>query len=207
MWYVLNTCVLDDGSWKLKDTDKHPTSGGYMGHIMQDSGWIERVTKDSIPKPEVSVTRKDNKFTFEWKNPVGGQGLNGVHNSLRIYVAPEGTRVEKINEKYLAGIIQRTGHKIHEMDPLLGVQKIRRGGTERWGGSMKLPPEDNWRGQRYLPWKLRMIDYDEDYSLPHSNDNKPLTITIDNPGNKNIYAAASTWFSEESELIPLAVKQ
>lgn len=190
--YVLHEMVYEDGTFRQRDTDEHPTSASYMGHILQDSSWLERrITADvPVPKVEAAVDEK-GRCRFRWVEPSDPQ------NSVRIYVAPNGTAADAINESHLAGIIHRTGEKVYAMDPLLAVQKIRRGTAERWGGTMELPPANDWRGRRYLPWKLRMVAYDADYSLPHADQAGPLSLTIEEPRKKAVYVSAATWYGEE----------
>ena len=38
------------------------------------------------------------------------------------------------------------------------------------------------------------------YPLPHSDDNQPLTIAVEDRAAKAIYASAATWYGEESPL-------
>lgn len=104
----------------------------------------------------------------------------------------------QVDESHLVGVIHKTGRRVYEMDPLLAVQKIRRAGVKRFGGSMDLPPPNNWRGNKYLPWKLRMINY----PIAHSDDLRPLTIVVGGAATKDIYLAAVEWYGEQSPLGP-----
>ncbi|MBN1554102.1 MAG: hypothetical protein JXA11_05105, partial [Phycisphaerae bacterium] len=174
------------------DTDEHPTSSSYLGEILEDTAWLERRILPEIPQPTVSMKCEGKEVAFTWSNPVGNQ------NSVRIYAVPKGTPAEKINESHIVGVIHRTGKKLSEMDPLLAVQKIRLATVNRWGGTMELPPPDDWRGKRYLPWKLRQIPYDENHSLPHSDNLQPLSLSIERLKDKDVYVSAVQWYGEES---------
>ncbi len=193
-YYVLYACVLDDGIFKQRDTDEHPTGANYMGHIMEDSAWLERKITDRMPAPRVVVERKAGECQLTWQEPEGDQ------NSVRIYLAPNDVPADKITEKYLAGVIHRTGHRPREMDPFLAVQKIRQATCNRWGGTMVLPSADNYRGQKYLPWKLRQINY----PLAFSNDAQPLALKESDLKGKNMFVSAADWYGEESR--PVRVK-
>ncbi|MGC9318652.1 MAG: hypothetical protein ACP5KN_11545 [Armatimonadota bacterium] len=192
--YVFEACVLPDGTWKQHDTDEMVRHDDYMWGIMQDSAWLERRIVEDLPVPKVTATAADEgAVSFEWRQPEGEQ------NSARIYVAPAGTPPEEINESYLAGIIQRRGHVVREMDPFVGVEHILAAGRRRWGWSEELPSADTWRGKRYLPWKLRMIDR----PVPHTTDLRPLTLRIEDP-DAEVFASAATWYGEESRFVPIA---
>ncbi|MBD3293113.1 MAG: hypothetical protein GF393_09325 [Armatimonadia bacterium] len=184
--YVFEACVLPDGTWKQHDTDDAPSKGDYMWGIMQDSAWLERKINEEVPAPDITVSEGEGALRFEWRDPVGEQ------NSVRIYAAEAATLHDGINESHLVGIIQRTGHVVQEMDPLVGVQFIRSAGQRRFGWDEDLPPADHWRGRRYLPWKLRMLDS----ALVHTVDLKPLTMAI--PDGHAVYVSAVTWYGEES---------
>jgi lysophospholipase L1-like esterase len=184
-YYVLRACVLDDGTFKQHDTDGHPTGPNYMGHILEDSAWLERRVVPTLLAPRVEY----KEGSLVWLDPKAEQ------NSVRVYLAPNGTLPEKINESFLVGVIQRTGHKVYEMDPFLGVQKIRQAACSRWGGSMELSSPDSWQGKRYLPWKLRMIRY----PLAFSDDGKPLTLKEFDLKGKDMYVSAADWYGEESK--------
>jgi len=191
--YVLHACVLPDGSYKARDTDPHPTKGDYMGGIMQDSAWLERKLTDRIPAPAVEVRAgADGTATFTWREPAP------EHNSVRVYLAPVGLEREQVNERHLAGIIQRTGQLVKEMDPFLGVQKVREAAHDRWGSPLALPPESEWRGKYYLPWKLRQISY----PIAHSDDLKPLELRV--PAGLKIWVSACDWYGEESGVVAAA---
>ena len=82
----------------------------------------------------------------------------------------------------------------------LAVQKIRRAASERWGGSMELPPATSWRGKKYLPWKLRKIRF----PLTHSDDLESLAIPLAALQTMDVYASAVTWYGEESPLTRLS---
>jgi len=185
--YVLHKMVYQDGTFRQKDTDDHPTRGGYMYQIMEDSSWLERRIVPDLPGPKVELVRNGDEITVVWRAPAE------EHNSLRIYAAPKGTAVKKVDESYLVGVVHKTGRRVYEMDPFLAVQKIRRAMVKRWGGSMELPPPTSWRGKKYLPWKLRRIHY----PLAYSDDLKPLTITVKDAATKDIYVSAATWYGEE----------
>jgi len=183
--YVLHEMVYDDGTFRQKDTDDHPTSGGYMYHIMQDSSWLERRVLPDVPRPKMTLVRERDKLTVTWIEP------SEMHSSLRIYAAPAGTDTAKVDESHLLGIIHRAGNKVYEMDPFLAVQKIRRAIATRWGSPMELPPPTSWRGKKYLPWKLRRIHY----PLAHSDGLEPLALP--DADAADLYVSAATWYGEE----------
>jgi len=192
-YYVLRFNVDDHGLFRQSDRDDHPTGGGYMGAIMQDSAWLERKIDPSMPAPEVQVSRPDGRAVFTWLRPAGNQ------NSVRIYAVPPATPREEIDESFLVGIIQRTGHQIHEMDPLPGCRKIREAMHRRWGTSLELPPPEHWRGRRYLPWKLRRISF----PIPSTVDCEPLTLPAAAWAGKDLYVSAVTWYGEEAPAVRL----
>ena len=188
--YVLHKCVQDDGAWKQRDTDRHPTAGDYMQGLMRDVSWLERRVVPELPAPDVSLEpRGAGRYGLVW------QPGPAVQNSVRIYVVDKGVGRAKVNESCLVGIIHRTGHRLHEMDPFLAVQEIRRVGRERWGWPAELPAPTHWRGKKYLPWKLRMIRY----PLARADDARPIVLKIDNPAAKQVYVSAASWYGEESE--------
>ncbi len=85
------------------------------------------------------------------------------------------------------------------MDPFLAVQRIRQAGCERWGWERELPPADNWRGKKYLPWKPRMIKY----PLACSEDCGPLTLQIDDAAEQEVYVSAANWYGGESRPVEM----
>jgi hypothetical protein len=194
MHYVLERLVFDDGTYRQTDIDEHPTAPHYMEHIMEDSSWLERRVVTDLPPPQVSARRgAGDACTFLWRDPAGEM------SSLRVYIAPRGTVPVRLNETHLAGVLQRRGQRPADMDPFLAVQAIRRATAARWGGSTDLPPPDDWRGKKYLPWKLRQVTF----PLPHSEDLQPLTLLIERLDQHEIYVSAATWYGEESRPLPL----
>lgn len=192
--YVLREMVFPDGLWRMKNTDDHVTGGGYMRQIMGDSAWLERRILPGLPQPRVAVEIRGRTVTVTWRDPAEG------HNSLRIYAPAASVDPATIDASHLAGIIHRAGHRVYAMDPLVAVQVIRRSAVARWGGSMDLPPDTNWRGMKYLPWKLRRVPY----PLARSDDLEPLAITLKDRGPRRILVSATSWYGEESQPVEAA---
>lgn len=193
MFYMLHKNVTDEGLWLSSDLDSHPTNPSYIVNIMQDVHYLERKIRPDMPAPEVTCRPSAQGGTeFAGKVPAGA-------DSIRIYIADAATPPEKIDETSLAGIIQRTGHKFYEMDPFIGCDKVRHALNRRYGSSLELPPDSDWRGKRYLPWKFRKLNL----PLPFSVDNQPLTLPV-KPGGKAVYASSCNWYGEESPLVRVA---
>ncbi len=194
--YVLRFNVLDDGTFKQADTDAHPTKAHYMTNIMQDSAWLERKIDPQMPAPAASASASGGQLTLTWSAPISNQ------NSVRLYAIAAGADPQTIDESHLVGIIHRTGHKIYEMDPILGCQKIRQGLAGRWGANLELPPPDDWRGRRYLAWKLRKIHF----PVPSTTDLAPLTLARSIWQGNDLYLSAVSWYGEESAPIKLTTE-
>ncbi len=194
MFYMLHKNVTDDGQWLSSDLDDHPSNPSYIVNIMQDVHYLERKIDPAMPTPEVSCRPSASGGTeFSGKVPAGA-------DSIRIYIADSGIPAGKIDETSLAGVIQRTGHKFYEMDPFVGCDKTRHALNRRFGTSLELPPESDWRGKRYLPWKFRKLKL----PLPFTTDNQPLTLPAKLDG-KAVYISSCNWYGEESPLVPLSV--
>jgi hypothetical protein len=188
--YLLRTNVYDDGTFRQSDLQNTPTGSAYMEHIMEDAAWLERKTDSGIPSPKVTVERLDHAVRLNWHKPEGKQ------NSVRIYAASRGTPRQSIDESFLVGIIHLTGNKIYEMDPFPACMKIRHAMHRRWGTPLELPPPGEWRGERYLPWKLRKIKT----PLPFSVNAGSLFLDTGNIEDKDLYYSACTWYGEETPL-------
>lgn len=195
-YYVLRFNVLDDGTFLISDRDEHPTTPYYMAGIMRDSAWLERKIDPDMTPPDVVARANHEQAVFTWRNPAEN------HNSVRIYVVPQGTPIDAIDEQFLTGVIHRTGQKVYEMDPFVGCQKIRHAMAKRWGSSLELPPADNWKGKRYLPWKLRKLNF----PLVVSDNLEPLTLQVDQVTDKHVYVSSVTWYGEESRPVPVNLK-
>ncbi len=188
--YLLEKNVQESGLWLQQDTDAHVTNNHYVYDIIGDTQWLEKKIDPSIPQPIVKTEQKGNgNLEFSWTPQ------NDEQNSLRIYIVPAGTAPENINEEKLAAIIQSKGHKFYESDPFIAAGKMINAAISAFGPDMKMPPESDWRGKRYMPWKLRMIRAD----LKSSSDCKPLTLQI--PDGNSVYVSAATWYGEESPLL------
>ena len=190
--YMLEKNVQPDGSWKQNDTDAHVTNNHYVYRIMEDVAWLERKIDPKRPNPEVNLTRKGDKLEISWKPDADSC-------SLRVYIAPKDIKAEQLNERFLAGVIQRGGHKFYEMDPFVGARKMVEQAIKRFGPKMELPPESSWQGKSYLPWKMRMVKN----PLPATVDNAPLLLPMPDPDKFSIHATAASWYGEESLPVPL----
>ncbi len=185
--YMLEKNVLEDGAWIQQDTDTHVTSYSYVYSILCDVHWLERKIDPKLLTPVAAMTKNpDGSRTIQWTSPAPGQ------DALRVYLVPEGVAADRINEKYLAGVIQRTGQKFYEMDPFVAVRKMIDVAIQRFGPDMNLAPESSWQGKRYLPWKLRMVRS----PLPYTENGKPLTLKA--AGNESVWVSATSWYGEES---------
>ena len=188
--YVLETCVLDDGLWKLSDTAPSPSAGAFLQRIINDSSYLERRFALDLPAPRISVPPvEDGKCTFTWDQP----GEECV--SVRIYAVPRGTPAADVNQSFLVGIIQRTGTRIVEMDPFEAVRKMRQAAAVKWGLKWPTP------AQPYVQWKLGMFPD----PLPVSSNAESLTVTIADIAERDVHAASTNWYGEESRLAPVAV--
>ena len=187
--YVLHKCVQDDYQFKQHDTDKGPSSGAFMAHIVGDSSYLERKIDIVRESPDVTFEAEGEDLTFSWKKKDKGDGI-----AVRIYIVPAGLKPEEINEKYLIGVIHHTGYKIYEMDPFIATYKIFQASLNRFGDKFRTQPETAFGGNEYVWWKLRMINY----PLPYTNDGKPLTLKIKDHKNKDIYVSTINWYGEES---------
>lgn len=189
--YLLKHNIQNDGTWKLKDKDPHPTRSSYMYGLIEDSHWLEWRIDPNITTP--TVKRVGNTIHATFTNP--------EHNSIRIFTVPEGFDLSQLDETHMVGIIQNTGHHPSNMDPYIGMQAIRAGGKAMWGLDNSMPDEDHWRYQRYTYWKIRKLSA----NLLSTTDAKAITLPTESlKPNMRLYATAANWYGEQSKpfLIP-----
>ena len=112
--------------------------------------------------------------------------------AARIYIAPANIPVDKLDERYLAGIIHRKGKEYFELDPWAVYQRCDKGVRQRYGR-----PIYNGKGPKdsYLRFKLSKIKF----PLPFTTDNAPLILQKDLK-NQKVYISSSNYYGEESPL-------
>ena len=183
--YLLKHNIQADGTWKLKDSDKHPTRSSYMYGIIEDTHWLEWRIDPSITSPTVTLTGQT--LTAKFTDP--------QHNSVRLFAVPKDFDPAKLDETHMFGIIQKSGKLASNMDPFVGMTFIRKAGNAMWGINNDMPAEDHWRYQRYTYWKMRKLSDD----LIVTDDNHPITLPATASGeNIAIYATAVNWYGEQS---------
>ncbi|MBN2311342.1 MAG: hypothetical protein JXR94_20365 [Candidatus Hydrogenedentes bacterium] len=184
--YVLERCVIEDGTWVQSDTETQPTSSSYMKHIIETSPYLERKVDTRMAAPLARIARDpEGNPVVQWTEPRNGE------NSVRVYAAPAGMAPADLNESHLVGIIQRTGHRVCEMDPLVAVRTMSDGCKRRWGSG--------WSSRKgYLGWKLNVR---APKPLPFTTDLEPLRLDPVTTSGQRLYVSASTWYGEESSLL------
>lgn len=186
--YVLECCVDADGVWRQSDTAREPTSAGYMERILGMSHYLERKVDDSIEAPQVAAEREgDGALVIRWRDPAA------THDLLRIYAVADGRHADRLDHADLVGIVHRTGSHFIGRDPLLVAQAMGRAAAARWGRG--------WNRDSYVGGKVDALPAD----LVVVDRLAPIRVGV--PRGHRLYAAAATWYGEESSPIAISAAE
>ena len=186
-FYMLNHMILPDGNWRKEDISDNPDFS-YVTMIFQDSHYLERRIFRNFPQCQATAQLNGERAVIHVKIP-------DQMDSARIYAVPISVPVEKVDERYLIGIIQKRGRVFSEMDPWVVYQICDRAAQKRFGR-----PIFKGGGSKdgYLSWKLNLVNL----PIPFTCNEKPLISKMDLEGKK-LYVSTCNWYGEES--IPIEV--
>lgn len=182
--YYYFTCkmVMPDGNIRLVNTSDN-VSNSYAGVLWQDFYALERRVFKDLPASKGCVKFENGKAA------VSAEIADGM-DAVRVYVAPQSVTPEKLNERYLVGVIHKKGENNCELDPFVLFSKCNEAALQRFGRRLYT---DKWPKGSYLRHKFSMVKLPLKYTV----NCEPLIFNADLEG-KNVFISSSNWHGEES---------
>ena len=144
--YAMSNFVTPNYLWKQDDLSLSVTSSAFMLPLLEATQWLEpRISKD-LPAPATEAAEvPGSKYRVRWNDK------KTSFASLRIYAAPAETAPEKLTEKHLVAILNRSTRSPLTADPLCSLQTFAATAKNRWGITL------DSEGADYLAEKLASI--------------------------------------------------
>lgn len=181
-FYMLSKAVLPDGNIRMNDISNNP-SRTYVFVLLQDFHAFERKIMKDLPQSKGKIKLNGNNIEISADIP-------NTMDAARIYIAPANLPADKLDERYLVGIIHRKGKEFYELDPWAFYQRCDQGVRKRYGRPLY---SGGGAEDGYLRFKFSKIKL----PLAFTTDNKPLILNRDLKGKK-VYISSSNFYGEES---------
>jgi hypothetical protein len=147
--YSMTNFVTPNYLWKQDDLSLSVTSPAFMMPLLEATQWLEpRISKDLSAPATEATELPGNKYRVRWNDK------KTSFVSLRIYAVPAETAPEKLTEKHLVAILNRSNRSPLTADPLCGLQTFAATAQRRWG----ITPQSE--GADYIAEKLAAIPKD-----------------------------------------------
>ena len=183
--YTMSNFVTPNYLWKQDDLSLSVTSPAFMLPLLEASQWLEPRLNTNLPTPAcVASEAPDSKYRVHWndkKTPFA---------SLRIYAAAEDLAPEKLTEKHLIGILNRSTRSPLSSDPLCSLQTLAAAAKNRWGITL------DSEGAAYLEEKLASIPKNLTIADGGSEIIFPIPTPAENQAPLKYYLNAVTPYGE-----------
>ncbi len=185
--YAMNNFVTPEYLWKQNDLSLTVTSSAFMLPLLEATQWLEPQFSPELTAPATETAElPGDKYRVRWIDK------KTAFASLRIYAAPENLPPEKLTEKHLVGILNRSTRSPLTADPLCSLQTFAATARNRWGITL------DSEGAEYLADKLAAIPKKLTIADGAAEIIFPMQKTLENeePVSFKYYLSAVTPYGE-----------
>ena len=146
--YVMSSMIMRNGLWKTSSSNSFQNAQASLFDFLDATPWLSFHTSDTMPSPQalVALDAKLN-LTASWTPEAPAV-------ALRIFVAGNDVKTDKLNETHLVAVIQPPSKSYTAKEPLILLRELVATGAKQWG----ISPAAN--GNAYLTHKLASIPKD-----------------------------------------------